>query len=90
MPLSDKQIALRQVGDCAASRALSAAHHFTVAKVRSDDEAAHLPAVVQALSQCLSRGEQAAFSRPMLKGMLAESLYKYRRGLTQIETASAE
>ena len=90
LPLSERQITLRQVGDCAASHALSSAHRFTIAKVRSDEEAALLPDVVQALSECLDRDEEVAFTRPVLKGMLAESLYKYRRGLTQVEMASAE
>jgi hypothetical protein len=90
LPLTARQVALRQVGDCATSRALSSAHRFAVAKVRSDEEAALLPDVVQALSECLDRDEEVAFTRPVLKGMLAESLYKYRRGLTQVEMASAE
>ena len=89
IPISDNQVHLREVGDCAASHNLSAAHRYVVARVWSAEEEAVLPEVVAALSKCFRDGEKIAFSHSMLKGILAESLYKYRRGMTQTEVPSA-
>ena len=90
LPLSNRQVALRQVGDCAASQDFLLAHRFAVAEVRSKRETALLSEIVQSLSHCIRSGEQVEFTRPMLKGILAESLYKFRHGMTQTQVASAQ
>jgi hypothetical protein len=89
-PLPGKQVVQRFVGDCASARNLAAAHGFVVARVRSDEEASLLGEIVEALSHCIPEGEQVELTRPALKGMLAESLYKFRHGMTQTQVASAQ
>ena len=87
LPISDNQKYVRAVGDCVASRNPLAAHLYVVAKVWSPEEERVLPEVASALAQCHDAGQRMAFSRSMLKGILAESLYKYRKGMTQTERA---
>ena len=89
-PLPSKQVAQRFVGDCASAKNLAAAHSFVVARVRSEEEASRLPEIVEALSHCIREGEQVELRRPALKGMLAESLYRFRHGMTQTQVASAQ
>jgi hypothetical protein len=88
--MTPNQIYLRKVGDCAATENVTAVHRFVIAKVWSAEEEAVLPQVIGALSQCYAVGEKIVFSRSMLKGILAESLYKFRHGMTHTQVASAQ
>jgi hypothetical protein len=88
--MTPNQIYLRKVGDCGAVENVTAAHRFVIAKVWSAEEEAVLPQVIGALSQCYAVGEKIVFSRSMLKGILAESLYKYRHRMTQTQVASVQ
>jgi hypothetical protein len=69
----------RTVGDCVARADPAAAHRLVTTKVASADEKEALGAVVPRLAGCLAAGRQTAFSRSMLRGLLAEALYKLRQ-----------
>jgi hypothetical protein len=69
----------RIVGDCVARADPAAAHRLVTTRVASADEKEALGAVVPRLAGCVAAGRQAAFSRSMLRGLLAEALYKLRQ-----------
>ena len=82
LPLEINQKYLRQMGDCVVAHDLAAAHEYVLAKVWTKKDEEILPEVVAAAAQCVAQGVELRFSAPMLKGIVAESLYKYRKGMT--------
>jgi hypothetical protein len=77
-PVGTEQLALRAFGDCAVLQNPAAAHDFAISEMRGQNEKAALPAVVEATGLCVSAGSTLKFSRTILKGVIAESLYKMR------------
>lgn len=67
---------LRQLGDCAMRYKTAEAHAFVLAKPYSDEEGVALQGLMPALGECMPEGQTLKFSRPMLRGTIAEALYK--------------
>ena len=78
-PLQPSQIAFRTFADCTVKSDAAAAHRFALSDIKSKAEIAALPLVMEAMQNCLSQGSQLRFSRTVLKGLVAESLYKARQ-----------
>lgn len=76
--MSDGQLALRKISDCAIQNNAKAAHDFVIADLRSLDEDNSIADVVSAFSACLPVDTRLEFSRTNIKGQLAEALYKLR------------
>jgi hypothetical protein len=81
-------IETRIVGDCAARADPADVHALLMTKVTSAGESALLDKVVPQLGACLPAGRKLAFSRHMLRGMLAEALYKLREAATPVANGS--
>jgi len=69
-------IFLRQLGECVVRVDVANAHALIVARPYSKQEATALTAVMPALGECMPEGHTMKFSRPMLRGAIAEALYK--------------
>jgi hypothetical protein len=69
----------RIVGDCVAREDSAAVHALLVSKIRSKEEDVALQRVMPAVQKCLPAGRQVRFSRSMLRGYVAEALYKLRK-----------
>jgi hypothetical protein len=79
IPVGDAQLALRTFGDCATKQNPKAVHDFVLSDLRSEAEKATVSKVVESLQQCLELDMTLKFSRTILKGLVAESLYKARK-----------
>jgi hypothetical protein len=79
IPVGDAQLALRAFGDCATKQNPKAVHDFVLSDLRSEAEKATVSKVVESLQQCLAPDVTLKFSRTLLKGLVAESLYKARK-----------
>ena len=79
VPVDPKQIMFRTFADCTVQNDAVSAHKFALSEMHSDAEVAALPLVMTAMQSCLSKGSQLRFSRTVLKGLVAESLYKARQ-----------
>lgn len=89
-PVPDMQLALRDFADCTARGDVLAAHRFAISEMRGSEEKAALPGVMVWMQKCLPEGTQLRFSRTILKGLLAESLYKMRQRSTVTATSTGE
>ncbi len=69
----------RVVGDCVARANPVGVHRLLMTKVASYEEGEALQQVVPEFPGCVPAGQRLAFSRPVLRGILAEALYKLRR-----------
>jgi hypothetical protein len=78
-PVSTEQLALRTFSDCTVRQNPVAAHLFAISEMQSDAEKTAVPTVTTSMQQCLNAGATLKFSRTILKGLIAESLYKFRR-----------
>lgn len=77
--LNDRQrvaMALSAFAECAVRADPAAARRLTLSQVASAAENEAFAALSQTFSGCLSQGIQLSFSRPMLRGIVAESLYR--------------
>jgi hypothetical protein len=79
VPVDPRQIMFRTFADCTVQNDAISAHKFALSEMHSKDEVAALPLVMTAMQSCLSKGSQLRFSRTVLKGLVAESLYKARQ-----------
>jgi hypothetical protein len=70
---------IRAIGDCAARADTARVHALLRTEVGSDEERPALDAAIPVLSSCLPAGRELRFSRGMLRGILAEGLYKLRK-----------
>jgi hypothetical protein len=77
--VSPQQLALRTFADCTVRGDVLAAHNFAISEIQSVAEKDTVPRVVAAMQQCLETGSTLKFSRTILKGLVAESLYKFRK-----------
>ena len=69
----------RSVGDCVARADPTDVHHLLMTRISSDAEREALQLVVPQLAGCVRAGQRIAFSRSVLRGLLAEALYKLRQ-----------
>jgi hypothetical protein len=69
----------RAMGDCAARADARDVHSLLMTRIASAAERPALDKVMPALRNCLPAGRELRFSRSMLRGLLAEALYKLRR-----------
>lgn len=70
---------MRLLGDCTARAVPADVHALLLTKVGGDAERPALGKVMPAVALCLSDKRQIKFSRGMLRGMLAEAMYKLRK-----------
>jgi hypothetical protein len=70
---------MRALGDCAARFDAPRVHALLSAEVGSRGEAGALSGAMPALANCLPEGRELRFSRGVLRGILAEALYKLRK-----------
>jgi hypothetical protein len=77
--IPDDLFFMRTLGDCTARANPAGVHALLLTQVASSEERPALDAVMHALGGCLSQGRELHFSRSMLRGMLAEALYKLRK-----------
>jgi hypothetical protein len=78
-------VALQSFGDCVVRASGSNARSLVVSDAGSPAERNAFAAITPALGPCLPQGVQLAFSRPILRGLVAESLYR----LTAASAAAA-
>jgi hypothetical protein len=71
----------RKFGDCVVRLAPNEARALLSHKIWSEDEKTRISALSPAMGQCLTSGLQLKFSRTLLRGTLAESLYKFNQRL---------
>lgn len=67
---------LRQLSDCVIREKPVESHALIAARPYSKAETTALEAVMPALAACMPEGHTMKFSRPMLRGAIAEALYK--------------
>lgn len=70
------QVVLRRFADCVARENPAASRALVLSPVGQPSENAAFAALGETLSVCLVPGERAAFSRPILRGIIAEALYR--------------
>jgi hypothetical protein len=79
---------MRLFGDCAARRDAPAVHALLRTRIGTAEERAGIEALGSAMANCLPAQEKLRFSRGVLRGALAEGLYKLRRAaLTPVPPA---
>jgi hypothetical protein len=69
---------LRALGDCAARGDARSVHALLMTEIGSREEQPAIAAVLPAMQHCLPENQQLGFGRGMLRGILAEALYKLR------------
>jgi hypothetical protein len=67
---------LRKLSQCLILERPAEAHALVIARPYSDAETKALPPVIEVLGACIGEGQTLKFSRPMLRGAIAEALYK--------------
>jgi hypothetical protein len=90
--LTDHQrgwLALARFGDCVVRALPAQARALVVSEVDSDSEQRAFAALMPALGGCLVQGSQLSFSRPMLRGVIAESLYRLSIAAAAVPSAGA-
>ena len=90
IPVGTMQLALRTFADCTVKQDGIAAHNFAISEMQSKGEKETVPAVIAAMQQCLNTGATLRFSRTILKGLIAESLYKLRSRQRSIALNAAQ
>lgn len=84
-PLPDEAsniIALAQMGDCVARAETAASHRLLISNPGTTSEAEAFSAIIPRLSGCVPEGQTVRFSKPVVKGAVAEALYRLRKSLT--------
>lgn len=75
-PPSESTLALRRFGDCAVTKDVADSRALVLSKLYSDDEQRAINALRPALGQCVAEGQALRFSRTIIRGAIAEALYK--------------
>ena len=76
------------IGDCTVRKAPSLAERLIDTRVGSDDESAAIQALIPTLSVCTDKGQTLKFSKSIIRGMVAEVLYRFmaaQKGLTNAQ-----
>ncbi len=84
-PRQHRRVGQSLFADCVVRAAPSEARALILSAATSPTERAAFQALQPALGPCLVQGAQVRFSRPMLRGLVAESLYR----LTSAASSSA-
>ena len=72
---------VRDFGDCVARARASDVHRLLLMQGDSAKEREELSALIPAFNDCLvGKGEKISFSRTLIRGILAEAMYKLRGG----------
>ncbi|MDJ0277016.1 hypothetical protein QLH51_09435 [Sphingomonas sp. 2R-10] len=66
----------RRLGDCVARREPAGARAFILSRANSDAENAAVNTLRPALAECVSKDNTLRLSRPMVRGIVGEALYK--------------
>lgn len=74
--IARQQTSLRQFADCAVRADPAAAHSLIASEVTSEAESRAFAALGPELNGCLPQGIELRFSRPVLRGLIAETLYR--------------
>jgi hypothetical protein len=69
-------LGLQDFSDCVVRAKPAEARALLLSEVATASEGRALAAISPALGPCLVRGAEARFSRPILRGLIAESLYR--------------
>jgi hypothetical protein len=70
------QVELRQFGDCVVRRDQKTARDLVMSRINSDAEDSAFANLGPSLNACLVQGSQLRFSRSVLRGLTAETLYR--------------
>jgi hypothetical protein len=79
-----QQVGLRQFADCIVRTNPTSTRSLVTSEVGSGTERVAFEQLMPAASQCLTKGAEVRFSRPMLRGLVAETIYR----LSQAAAAS--
>jgi hypothetical protein len=75
-PLGDASLYFRDIGDCVARKKPDLSRTLLMTRQGSKDEDAALKAIVPSVPSCVPQGSTIRFSTPILRGLIAEALYK--------------
>lgn len=75
-PIKRDYVAMRQFGDCVAHADPANSRNLVLAAPGSDQGKAALKLLVPVLGPCIVEGARIEFSKPMLVGILAETLFR--------------
>ena len=92
-PLSGASFYFRSIGDCVARAKPALAHDLLMTRQGSKEEGAAIKAVVPSVAPCVPQGSTLRFSAPVLRGDIAEALYKLSeaaRGMPQAPAGKVE
>jgi hypothetical protein len=73
---------LRSLGDCTARADAGSVHALLMTDIGSSGEQPAIAAVLPAVQHCLPEDQELRFGRGMLRGILAEALYKLRTAVS--------
>ena len=75
-PAEAGQVVLRQFADCVVRANTGSAHRLVLSKVGSTEEEAAFDALAPTLGPCLQKDATIKVSRPVLRSLIAETLYR--------------
>jgi len=78
---------LRRFGDCISRNDPAAARRLTLSVVGSPDEGVAFQRLGPAMGRCVVHGDRISLKRPMLKGAIAETLYRLSVGSREANRA---
>ncbi len=81
-------LSLRQFGDCVARIAPAESHNLVMSDIYTAEENAALTAVLPNLQACMPPGQSVSFGRGILRGALAEGLYRLREASNSSESSA--
>jgi hypothetical protein len=76
VPLPAETIYLRQIGDCTVRKDSAAARALLMTRQGGEQEMAAIGPIKALLASCVPSGSKIVFSAPLLRGTVAEALYK--------------
>lgn len=83
------QVILRQFADCVVRAKLSEAHELMFTKVGSPAEARIFDSMTPGLAPCMIKDATVKFSRSLLRGIIAEVLYRLSKKISETAANSA-
>jgi hypothetical protein len=88
-PLSGASFYFRSIGDCVARAKPVLAHDLLMTRQGSKEEGAAIKAIVPSVAPCVPQGSTLRFSAPVLRGDIAEALYKLSEAARSMPQALA-
>lgn len=83
-----EQVALRQFADCVARANPKGARDLILSKVGEKPEQVAFNELMPVFGQCLRQGIELEFSRPVLRGLVAETMYRLSQAAAQSASLS--